>query len=148
MPTWMRWILSPLIPRTLAILAGGVLCLSWAATGAEPDPEGLMPMVERLGLPVVMLLALAWAVWKSAQWIARTIQPHLERMFEAHLELVHTCNGAVEAMRQNEARQTVAIEAQTEVMKAMGTRVEQIAQRGCAHQDCFLRLKLPPEGHN
>ncbi|MBI1383056.1 MAG: hypothetical protein GC161_18450 [Planctomycetaceae bacterium] len=146
MPTWFRWILSPLIPRTLAIVAGGVLCLSWAAAGGEPDASGLMPLIERLGLPLVMLLALAWAVWKAAQWIARTVQPHLERMFDAHLKLVKTCDGAVEAMKQNEARQTVAIEAQAEVMRTMGARMELIAQRGCAHPDCFLRLKLSPEG--
>lgn len=145
MPTWKRWLLSPLIPRTLAVLAAAVLSASWASADAAADATSLVPLLERLGLPVVMLLALAWAVWKSAQWIARTVQPHLERMFEAHLGLVKTCEGAVHAMRENEARQTLAIETQAEVMRGLGVRVDQIAQRGCAHSQCFLRPLPPPQ---
>jgi hypothetical protein len=55
--------------------------------------DKLIADLQTLGIPVVLLIALGWAIWKSARWFA----PRLSELFSAHLALVNKVKDSIDS---------------------------------------------------
>lgn len=77
-----------------------------------------LPFVERFGLPVGMLVVIAYAIWKAAKWAS----PVVTRVAEKHLQ-------AVDALEKNSERTAEAIEVLGRAVEAQGENTGRMLAR-------------------
>lgn len=54
-------------------------------------------VLNRWGLPILLLMAVGWAVWKVARWLA----PRFDRLADSHVDLVETLKDRVGKLEDN-----------------------------------------------
>lgn len=54
--------------------------------------EQALNSIQSLGFPIVLVIAMAWAIWQILKWI----RPKLDALVETHINFVKRVEGAVE----------------------------------------------------
>lgn len=88
------------------------------------DPTGWLQLLDRYGIPMSMLFALAFAAWRIIRWV----RPWAEKFFSVHFEFVEKTGNTLErfAERTSAALESTgdAITKQSELMENFGVSIE------------------------
>lgn len=64
---------------------------------AQTEPFDLEGLLNRWGLPLVLLGAVGFAVWKLMRWM----EPRANRLVDSHVDLVETLKKRLEQIEEN-----------------------------------------------
>jgi len=79
-------------------------------------------MIDRLGIPVSLLAAIAYGVWRCAGWAA----PKLTDVTEAHLKFVATVGEQTVRQADQAEKQTSLLESQHALLKEQGQMLAEV----------------------
>jgi hypothetical protein len=92
--------------------------------------------LEKFGLPLVILVVLAWAIWRVAVWL----RPWFERVLNAHLAFV-------DSVRESQVGLTKEVErAQIKMAQQSVRTEEQVARLATATHEGMRQLAQTVEG--
>lgn len=90
------------------------------------EPNDWESIANRWGLPILLLLAVGWAVWKVARWLA----PRIDRLVDSHVGFVNAIEGRVENLedisedlKSNVASVVRNSEEQTRLLRSIDQKV-------------------------